>query len=63
MTNGLGPQILELAGSDDPANAMKDAPTEVCVQLVPVADLEFETIFTPTVEIVPLPKTIDLEAA
>ena len=63
VTNGLGPQILELAGSDDPANAMKDAPTEVCVQLVPMADLEFETIFTPSVELVPLPKTIDLEAA
>jgi hypothetical protein len=42
---------------------MKDAPTEVCVQLAPVADLEFETVFTPTVEVVPLPKTIDLEAA
>ena len=28
-----------------------------------VADLEFETIFTPTVEVVPLPRTIDLEAA
>jgi len=63
VTNGLGPQILELAGSDDPVNAMKDAPTEVCVQLAPVADLEFETVFTPTVEVVPLPKTIDLEAA
>jgi hypothetical protein len=63
VTNGLGPQVLGVSDSDDPAISLKDAPTEVCVQLVPLTDLEFETIFTPTVEVVPLPKTIDLEAA
>jgi hypothetical protein len=30
---------------------------------VPLTDQEFETVFTPTVEKLPIPRTIDLEAA
>jgi len=63
VTNGLGPQVIGLNESDDPANALADAPTEVCVQMVPLTDVEFSTTFTPALQPVPIPRTIDLEAA
>jgi hypothetical protein len=63
VTNGLGPQVIGLNESDDPANALADAPTEVCVQMVPLTDLEFSTTFSPTLTPVPIPRTVNLEAA
>ena len=63
VTNGLGTQVTTVTNADDPANAIRTAPTQVCVQLRPVADLEFETIYQPLVQQIPLPRTIDLEAA
>jgi len=49
--------------SADPVEAMRQLPTQICVQLVPLTDQEFETNFTPSVDPLPIPRTIDLEAA
>lgn len=63
VDNGLGEQVVIIEGSDDPSLALKAQPTEVCLQLVPLTDKEFETIFEPMVQTIPLPRLIDLEAA
>jgi hypothetical protein len=62
VKNGLKEQT-EVIDAFDPVEAMKKLYTQVCVQLVPLTDQEFETTFTPTVDIMPIPRTIDLEAA
>jgi hypothetical protein len=47
----------------DPVEKMRSLATQICVQLVPLTGQEFETVFTPTVDLMPIPRTIDLEAA
>jgi hypothetical protein len=61
LTGGLADQIAAVTDSMDPIETLKDWPSIVCVQLVPVADLSFETTYTPTVELLPIPRGIDLE--
>jgi len=62
VTNGLKEQAAVI-DAQDPVDAMGQLATQICVQFVPLTDQEFETIFTPTVELLPIPRTIDLEAA
>ncbi len=62
VKNGIKEQ-LKVSDAWNPLDAMTDLATQVCVQLVPLTDQEFETVFTPTVEHMPVPRTIDLEAA
>jgi hypothetical protein len=62
VKNGLKEQA-DVVDAFDPVEAMNGLATQICVQLVPVTDQEFETVFTPTVEKLPIPRTIDLEAA
>jgi hypothetical protein len=61
VTNGLKEQA-KVIDAADPIEAMEQLATQICVQLVPLTDQEFETEFTPTVEPMPIPRTIDLEA-
>ena len=62
VKNGLKEQA-KVIDAADPLEAMRQLPTQVCVQLVKLTDTEFETNFAPTVEPMPIPRTIDLEAA
>jgi len=62
VKNGIKEQAAVIDAAD-PVEAMKHLASEVCVQLVPLTDAEFETAYTPTVEPMPIPRTIDLEAA
>lgn len=62
VINGLKEQARVIDAAD-PVEAMRQLATQVCIQLVPLTDKEFETVFTPTVEPLPIPRTIDLEAA
>jgi hypothetical protein len=63
LTGGLGDQTTVVTYSADPVDALKSYPSRPCLQLVPVAGMNFSTTFEPTVEMMPIPKTIDLEAA
>jgi len=63
LTGGLADQIAAVTDSLDPIETLKDWPSALCLQLVPVADLSFETVYTPTVELLPIPRGIDLEGA
>jgi hypothetical protein len=62
VINGLKEQA-NVIDAADPLEAMTQLATQICVQLVPLTDQEFETVFTPTVEPMPIPQTINLEAA
>jgi hypothetical protein len=54
---------LAAAGdSPDPAGALKNTPTTVTVNLLPVSGGSFLTTFSPLVSALMVPKTIDLEA-
>src|SRR4029077_3194396 len=63
LTGGLGDQTNVVTYSQDPVDALKDYPSRPCLQLHPVAGMSFTTTFEPVVETMPIPKTIDLEAA
>jgi len=63
LTGGLADQIAAVTDSLDPIETLKEWPSVVCLQLVPVADVSFETVYTPTVELLPIPRGIDLEGA
>ena len=63
MTGGLGDQTNVVTYSPDPVDALKSYPSRPCLQLYPVAGMSFSTTFEPAVEMMPIPKTIDLEAA
>jgi len=64
LTGGLGTQIDAVTAAFDPITALKDYPTRVCLALKPVADQDpFETTFALTVEPLPIPQGINLEAA
>jgi len=62
VKNGIKEQATVIDAAD-PVEAMRQLASEVCVQMVSLTDAEFETAFTPTVEPMPIPRTIDLEAA
>ena len=62
VTNGIKEQV-EVSDAFDPLEAMKGLASRVCVQLVPLTDKEFETVYSPTVDPLPIPQTINLEAA
>lgn len=62
FTNGIHEQV-QAALSGNPVENMKKLASRVCVQLVPLTDQEFSTTFTPTIDPLPIPQTIDLEAA
>jgi hypothetical protein len=63
LTGGMNDQTQVVTYSQDPVDALKSYPSRPCLQLVPVAGMSFSTTFAPTVELMPIPKTIDLEAA
>lgn len=63
LTGGLSDQIDSVSSAFDPVAALKEYPSRVCLQLAPVAGVSFETTFTPTIEPLPIPQGIDLEAA
>ena len=64
LTGGLGQQInIVTAAAADPVQALKDWPSRVCLQLVPVADQNFYTLFPPTITPLPIPQGVNLEAA
>lgn len=71
ITNGPGDQLLvineaaDAKGSiiPDPVGALKNAPTRVEVDVVPVAGGDFQTDFVVNVTNLQMPKMIDLEAA
>jgi len=62
VTNGIKEQAAVIDAAD-PVEAMRHLASEVCVRMVALTDTEFETVFTPTVDPMPIPRTIDLEAA
>ncbi len=63
VTGGLNEQIELVTSAADPPEALKTMPSRICVQFPPVAGMDFETVFTPAVEPLPIPTMIDLEAA
>ena len=62
VKNGIKEQATVIDAAD-PVEAMRQLASEVCVQMVSLTDKEFETAFAPTVDPLPIPRTIDLEAA
>ena len=64
LTGGLGAQVTAVtAVAYDPIDVLKDYPSVVCLQLVPVAEQDgFETTFNIVVEPLPIPQGVDLEA-
>lgn len=62
LTNGLKDQVDAVQSSTDPLAAFDNAATRLCLTLNPL-DGEFNTDFSPAVKPLPIPKTIDLEAA
>jgi hypothetical protein len=62
VKNGIKEQAAVIDAAD-PVEAMRQLASEVCIQMVSLTDKEFETAYTPTVEKLPIPRTIDLEAA
>lgn len=62
VKNGIKEQAAVIDAAD-PVEAMRHLVSRVCVQMVPLTDAEFETAYTPTVDPMPIPRTIDLEAA
>lgn len=64
LANGLKTQIDAVTAAIDPIAALRGYPSEVCLELVPVAELDpFETTFNIAVEPLPVPQGIDLEAS
>jgi hypothetical protein len=63
LSGGIDDQTTVVASVSDPIDALRQYPSRVCVQLRAVAGMNFETVFTPTVELLPIPRLIDLEAA
>lgn len=62
LTNGLKAQTTAVQSSIDPLATFDGVPTRLCLDLKPL-DGEFNTDYTPAVKPLPIPKTIDLEAA
>jgi len=63
LSGGMDDQTTVVASVSDPIDALRQYPSRVCVTLRPVAGMNFETVFTPSVDPLPIPRLIDLEAA
>jgi hypothetical protein len=63
LTNGLKDQIAAVTTALDPMAAFDAVPTRLCLDLKPVSGVEFHTDYRPAIKPLPVPKTIDLEAA
>ncbi len=63
MTNGLKDQIAAVQAALDPMAEFDTVPTRICLDLKPVQGVDFHTDYLPAVKPLPVPKTIDLEAA
>lgn len=68
VTNGPGDQVALLDEAihtkiePDPVDALKNAATRVCIDLIPIDALTFETDFAQVVSTLSVPMTISLEA-
>lgn len=62
LSGGLDDQTGVVSHVSDPVDALRQIPTRVCVDLRPVTGMNFETILTPAVVPLPIPRLIDLEA-
>jgi len=63
LSGGMDDQTTVVASVSDPIDALRQYPSRVCVSLRPVAGMNFETVFTPAMDPLPIPRLIDLEAA
>jgi hypothetical protein len=63
LTNGLREQLDAVQGAIDPVKAFDDVATRLCLDLTPMSGVEFHTDYRPAIKPLPIPKTIDLEAA
>jgi len=64
ITGGMDDQITIVNATSDPVDALGHYPTRLCFQMTPVAGegQEFETLFTPATQPLPIPAQINLEA-
>jgi hypothetical protein len=62
LTGGMDTQTQVVEAVSDPIDALRQYPTRICVTLVPVAGQNFDTVYAPDVQPLPIPKRIDLEA-
>jgi hypothetical protein len=62
ITGGMDDQITVVNATSDPVDALSHYPTRLCFQLTPVAGMDFETLFTPAIQPLPIPTQINLEA-
>ncbi len=63
LTGGLKTQVQVVLEAPQPIDALPFYKSRMTLQVVPVAGMSFETVFTPTIEPLPIPKLIDLEAS
>lgn len=62
LSGGMDDQITVVNATSDPVDALSHYPTRLCFQLTPVTGMDFETLFTPGVQPLPIPAQINLEA-
>lgn len=62
ITGGMDDQITVVNATSDPIDALGHYPTRLCFQMRPVAGMDFETLFTPAIQPLPIPAQINLEA-
>jgi hypothetical protein len=62
LSGGLNDQIQLVTHVEDPIEALGHLPTRFCFHMRPVAGMNFETVFTPSVKPLPIPQQINLEA-
>jgi len=62
LSGGMDTQTQVVDNVSDPIDALRQYPTRLCVTLVPVAGQSFNTVYTPEVQPMPIPRWIDLEA-
>ena len=62
LTGGLNDQIDLVRAVQDPIEALSHLPTHFCFDMRPVSGMDFETTFTPSVQPLPIPRHINLEA-
>lgn len=63
LSGGMDDQTTLVSNVSDPVDALRQLPTRICVQFKSVDGQKFETVFTPDVQPLPIPRLIDLEAA
>jgi len=64
ITGGMDDQIAVVNATSDPIDALSHYPTRLCFQMTPVAGegQDFETVYLPAVQPLPIPQQINLEA-